>query len=392
MTRPDPAPDAAAPEPDGAEPDGAARPDDVEVAALTAELEHELEAAAQQPAKPRRWWTLPLRLLISAAMLWFLVKKIADVSFADLLPEWTAATFAWMGVALALTLLGIVISAGRWLQVLDGMDVPASFRRLLSHNFAGQFVSNVLPTTIGGDVLRVSRLAADTGDVADSFASVVIERLTGWLVLPLLTFTGLALNASLLRDDQTTGSSGLGAAHLAALIAAGTVVALLGLLFIADHPRLGGRFARRDGWRRSIGAVHLGVAKLRHRPLATVRVVGVGLAYQFVIVLSAWAAAAALGIAGTASFTVLLAYVPMVLVLQVLPIGISGLGVREGALVLFLSPLGVPKEAAVALGLLLFGLNLVASLAGAPAFLAGNRRREATAVPPPTSAPPASAG
>ncbi len=62
------------------------------------------------------------------------------------------------------------------------------------------------------------------------------------------------------------------------------------------------------------------------------------------------------------------------LIAQVLPIGISGLGVREGAFVIFLTPFGVPAEQAVALGLLLYLLNLVASLLGAPAFAVGGRR------------------
>ena len=40
----------------------------------------------------------------------------------------------------------------------------------------------------------------------------------------------------------------------------------------------------------------------------------------------------------------------------------------------FLTPLGVPTEQAVALGLVLYALNLVMSLVGAPAFAMGSRR------------------
>ena len=57
-----------------------------------------------------------------------------------------------------------------------------------------------------------------------------------------------------------------------------------------------------------------------------------------------------------------------------LPISISGLGVREGLFVLFLKPLGVPTAQAVALGILLYLLNLLVSLLGAPAFAIGGRR------------------
>ncbi len=343
--------------------------------ALESQLEHELDAelaidfveAEEHPARARRWWSLPLRIVLSGAMLWFLVHKIADVSFSALLPTWTAATIAWLVVALLLTLAAVVLATARWRQVLTAMGVPGPpFRRLVSHYFAGQFVSNVLPTTIGGDILRASRLAGDTGDGADSFASLIIERLTGWLILPLLTLCGFALSA----PARNAGY----AATTALLIAGGTVVALAAILFAADHPRLGGRFAERDGWRRFLGAVHLGVARIRRHPGAAGRVVAAGAIYQVVLVVAAWAGAQALGI-DALSFPELLAFFPAVLISQILPIGISGLGVREGALVFFLSPLGVPKDQAVALGLLVFVLNVIVSALGAPAFLSGSRRR-----------------
>jgi hypothetical protein len=67
----------------------------------------------------------------------------------------------------------------------------------------------------------------------------------------------------------------------------------------------------------------------------------------------------------------MLAFVPMVAVVQVLPVTIGGLGVREGAFVLFLHPLGVGTHQAITLGLLFYGITLAASLAGAPAFAVG---------------------
>jgi uncharacterized membrane protein YbhN (UPF0104 family) len=236
----------------------------------------------------------------------------------------------------------------------------------MSHCLAGQFVSNVLPTTIGGDVLRVARLSRETGESPRSFASVVLERLTGWLVLPVITIIGFLVNP---------GLRGLGTATRVALgLACGTLVALGLVLAAVASRRLGGRLAAREGWRRFAAAVHLGVNRLRHHPGAAIEVLAVGFAYQLVLVLAAVAAAQALGIQA-AGLTALLAFFPAVLIAQVLPIGISGLGVREGAFALFLGPLGVPTEEAVALGLLLYLLNLGVSLLGAPAFAVGGRRR-----------------
>jgi len=65
-----------------------------------------------------------------------------------------------------------------------------------------------------------------------------------------------------------------------------------------------------------------------------------------------------------------------VAIAQVLPISVGGLGLREAALVLLLHPLGVPTAKATALGLLLYAINLVVSLLGAPSFAvrSGNNR------------------
>lgn len=307
---------------------------------------------------------LALRIVVSAGMLWFLLTKIE--SQGAVLPEWTTSTALWLAGAMALTLLSIVLSAWRWQTVLHAMGRPAPLRRLLSHYLAGQFVANVLPTTIGGDVLRVSRLARDNGRVPDSFASVVLERLTGWLVLPLITFLGLALNPPLQDLGRAT--------QIAFSLACGTLVALV-LLLVAVAAHRWGDIDADKGWRRFLAAVTLGLDRLRAQPRQAFSVIAVGFAYQLTLIAAAVMAARALGIPA-AGPTALLAFFPAVAIAQVLPISISGLGVREGLFALFLRPLGVPTAQAVALGILLYVLNLLVSLLGAPAFAVGGRSRD----------------
>ena len=345
--------------------------DPADLSEIASETVPELVAAVETGTEPTtargRWWSLPLRIGISLVMLAILYTRFPDdFAWSHVIPDWNRTTVLWLSGAALLTLAGIVLSAVRWQQVLRAMGLRERLRELIPLYFAGQFVSNVLPTTIGGDVLRVSRLsrqdAAATSE--DTFASVVLERLTGWLVLPLITFFGLIVNPEL----RTYGR----ASTIAAVIAAATLIALAGVLVLADHPRLGGRFAKSEGWTRFVGAVHRGVAQLRAHPAAALGLVLAGLAYQLVLCAAALMVAAALGF-GWLGLTPLLAFFPAVLIAQVLPIGISGLGIREGAFVLFLTPLGVPAEQAVALGLVLYALNLLVSLVGAPAFAVGGR-------------------
>jgi glycosyltransferase 2 family protein len=311
------------------------------------------------------------RVLGSIAMFAFLLSRIPRFDVNRFWPGWTTHTIGFLAGAAALSLLGIVLSTLRWQQVLHalGLDQGAGWRRLLSYYLAGQFVGNVLPSTIGGDVLRVSRLAKDNGEAPGTFASVVLERLTGWLVLPVITLVAFLVNPGLRH---------LGAATQVALgLSIVTLLALCVILVAAANRSLGARLAHHGGWKRFVGAVHLGLDRFRSHPAAAAWVLVVGFAYQLVLVLAALMAAEALGI--NVGPTALLAFVPAVAIAQVLPIGISGLGVREGAFVLFLTPLGVATEQAIALGLLLYALNLLVSLLGAPAFAIGAKPQRALA-------------
>jgi uncharacterized membrane protein YbhN (UPF0104 family) len=309
---------------------------------------------------------LVARLVISAVLLWVLITKIG-ANWSEAIPDPTTRTFAWLTGAFVLTFAGVVVSAVRWGAVLNALGQHPPFRRLLSLYLAGQFMGNVLPSTIGGDALRVSRLSRENGEAPTTFASVVLERLTGWVVLPVITLTGLLVNPGL-RE--------LGRASAIAFATASATLALLAIvLLLTARPGQGleGRLEQNEGWRRFTSAVRFGVHRLAHHPAATARILATGFAYQLILIAAALMSARALGLPAGVGPTALLAFVPAVLIAQVLPISISGLGVREGLFALFLHPLGVPRSQAIALGLLLYVLNLLVSLLGAPAFAVGHR-------------------
>lgn len=317
----------------------------------------------------RRRWMLRLRIVASVVMLVVLFQK---VHLSSLFPEWTYEQFWLLVAGLGVTAVGIVLSAIRWQAVLAALGLRSRLRTLLNHYVASLFVGNFLPSTIGGDVLRVARLSAENHESPKTFASVVLERLTGWLVLPVLTLFAFGINPGLRELGTATA--------LAAGLAVATLVLLTALLLAAAHPNVGGRLADSEGWQRFLGAVHLGLDRLRHHPSAIITVLIAGFAYQLVVVLSAFLAARALGLESV-GLTATLAFMPAVAIAQVLPISLGGLGVREGAFVLFLDPLGVERGEAIALGLLFYGMNLAVSLLGAPSFAVGGNRR----TPVPTS-------
>jgi uncharacterized membrane protein YbhN (UPF0104 family) len=315
------------------------------------------------PSGAAAWWPA-VRIMASAVMLGLLLPRMHLPALLP--PGHHGDTVVFLLLGLLTTLAGIILSAWRWQRVLAVFDADTRLPNLVTHYLAGQFVGNFLPSTIGGDVLRISRLSSSS-DIPNTsvFASVVIERLTGWIVLPLLTLAGFLLHPSLL---------GLGVASRLALgLSLGTLLLLAGIVAAAGSRRMAGRFAANEGWTRFIGAVHLGVDSLRRRPQAAAGILGVATVYQLSPVLAAWFATRALGL--HLPMLALLAFTPVVAIAQVLPLSLNGLGIREGAFVLFLGPLGVSTGQAVAVGLIVYALTLAVSLLGAPAFAVGGRSR-----------------
>lgn len=301
---------------------------------------------------------LLLRLGVSAGLLVFLLLWV-DIDFDTLIPD-DGRAVAWLVAALACVIGSIVLASLRWKQVCVALGLEVATWRLVWHNFAGQFVSNFIPSTVGGDVVRVSRLGRDTSDHPTSFTTVIFERLTGWTILPASIFTGLLLDSSL---------RGLGAATRGAMVAAIATLVVLSVILVAAGNDYSGRLlARYESSLAWLNAIHEGIDILRAKPREVARILGSGAMYQGTLVLGYWFAARSVGIEQF-GFRAALVFLPAVLIVQVLPLGIGGLGVREGALVLFLGELGVPDEEAVALGITIYALTVITSLIGLPSLV-----------------------
>jgi glycosyltransferase 2 family protein len=321
---------------------------------------------APVPHRPGPRWKLALRIVVSAALLALLASKASGVD--DAIPDQHhTLTISLLAAAVLTALVGVVLSAWRWQRVLLLFDVRVRIPALFSHYVVGLLVGNVLPSTIGGDVVRVARASNTVGSTEVSFGSVVLERLTGFIALPLLVFAGFAIRPSLIHHAH---------AWIALLVALAALVLLAIILVAAGHPRLAGRYAQKESWARFIGAVHLGVERLRREPRQIVPVIGTALIFQISQVMMFGLIFRALEL--PVPIPAVIAFSPAVLMLQVLPITFSGLGVREGALVLFLHSFHVSNAQGGAAGLLWWGCMVAVSMLGAPAFALGNRTRSTT--------------
>ncbi|MGC8481614.1 MAG: flippase-like domain-containing protein, partial [Acidimicrobiales bacterium] len=154
------------------------------------------------------------RVVGSVALLLILLHS---VHWSLVLPR-SSATLRLLALAAVVGVGAVLLSVLRWQRVLVALGRPTKMRALLRMYFASLFVSNFLPSTVGGDLMRVSWLRHRSG-ISDAVASVVVERLTGWIVLPFITLVGLLANPELLH----LGSS----SRIAIVIALATLGALV---------------------------------------------------------------------------------------------------------------------------------------------------------------------
>jgi uncharacterized membrane protein YbhN (UPF0104 family) len=297
-------------------------------------------------------WRLAGTLALAAVLAWRIRWADVAAAFAALdVRLWLAALAVYLGAQLASSL--------RWLLLSRALGITGGFGRFTAYYFIGMFFNLLLPTSVGGDVVRAWYLARQagpapaTGRRTAAALSVFIDRANGLAVLIGLACTAVALYPGPLERWLTAVVAGMGAAMLAGL----AVLPLLPRL----HRGLGAR-------PRLAQVVNGAVLCLGHRRLLLV-VTALSLFVQLASVVLTWLVARGLGLELTLAYSCILT--SLVSVLTLLPVSVNGMGLRETGTAVLLAPLGVGTAAAVTLGLLTFAVQVAASLAGGLCYLLG---------------------
>jgi len=267
-----------------------------------------------------------------------------------------SARFGDVLAAIALYLLGQVMSAYRWRLIGLSVGLIESFAAYVRYYFIAMFFMFFGPSTLGGDVVRGLYLAEHSGSRARAFNSVLFDRLNGLVVLvaigavAFVLFPEYDLPRPLFIATVTFGGGLFLAWWMAPL--------LVRLLLPAGH-RIR-RFVEHD----------LGPFWRDRRMLVGASTVS--LAFHFVQITTQLVVAHALGLA--VPFKYICIYHPLVSALSAIPITLSGIGLREGGYLWFLQRIGIPQASAVAYGVLWFVVIVVSSLIGGVVFLASGAR------------------
>jgi len=136
--------------------------------------------------------------LVSAALLVYLIAKHWD----EILAAFQQISLGRLLLALVLIIISRFAVGSRWYMLLRATDVQVSWGQTIRLTFAGLFASNFLPTTIGGDVVRLAGAVQLKIDGAISTTSLIVDRLVGMLGMALALPLGLEPLAAWFRDSS----------------------------------------------------------------------------------------------------------------------------------------------------------------------------------------------
>jgi uncharacterized membrane protein YbhN (UPF0104 family) len=251
------------------------------------------------------------------------------------------SAFAHMHAELWLAALAVLIgaqmaSAWRWQLLSRALGFERTAPQMFGYYFIGMYFNLLLPTSVGGDVVRAWYLDGGTGHRLAALAAVFVDRCSGLVVLGSTACALLCCAAAPLLARYGGGAP----QRLQKVRVALTTLTAPGLLAGSTLLSL------------AVQAGNVCIVFLLGEAIGA----QVPFAYYWILV-------------------------PMVSLLTMLPVSINGTGVREEAMVWFLAPLGVGAGTAVPLALLWFSVALVSSLMGGLVYLFGRFERPVAAAP-----------
>jgi uncharacterized protein (TIRG00374 family) len=300
------------------------------------------------------WVRLAITALILAYFAWNIDLREASLAIVRI-------DLRYLALVLALVACDRAVMILRWVLLLRASSVAIRAGDAARIFLVSSFVGSFLPAGVGGDMARAYGLTRATSDSSEALASVAVDRVLGILALVAMGVVGLAVSAAFLADWRISAAAAL------------LVTASLAL-FWADRVV---QFVLPRTWRaHAIGvrlhAVGEALSRYRTRPGVLLHVFAWSLAVQLLRIVQAYFLGVGLGLA--VPFPYYLVFMPVGLLMLLLPVSVSGFGLPQGVIVWLMRPLGVADEQSFALSTLIVLTGLAGNLPGLALWLRRPRR------------------
>jgi uncharacterized protein (TIRG00374 family) len=304
-------------------------------------------------------------IVLTLAAIAYLIRQVDFRTTVDILKD---ANLAWFALSVAIMVVTVPVLALRWGWLLDAHAIHERLPWLTRAYFVAYTAGQVLPTSLGGDAVRVVETTRrHPGRATVVTGTVLLERGIGGAATVALGAVGFLLSIG--EYDVTAYL------WLEGVFVFGTL--MLGFLFFARSARPLLRRAQplleRIRLEKPVRHFYMGVHHYRGHPGLLGKVLALTLAVQAVRILSIWAGAKAVGI--DLDPRIYYVFGPLLFLVMLVPFTLNGLAVREAFFVSFLGSVGVGADQAFAAGFLYFLVTLLLAFPGGVIMLREGLRR-----------------
>ncbi|CAI6149472.1 MAG: hypothetical protein SPLUMA2_SPLUMAMAG2_01565 [uncultured Sulfurimonas sp.] len=284
-----------------------------------------------------------IKLIITIAIFYFLFREIDFVEFSKIIFN---SHGGWILVALLMQLTSTYLAAYRWFKISQLLVFKEKLSFYVQSYFKGTFFNQVLPSSIGGDTVRIIDLTRKEYEKKEAFYGVFVDRVVGLVGLLLLNLLATLIFFGTFDNDFSLLIIGI---TLSGILGFALLFQLHRLTFLADIKFLN-LFVRLANRLNSLYASR--ILLIKH--------ISISVIVHLFSVLTMYGLSLALGL--DLNFQTLLIAVPPVFLLTIIPISLAGWGVREGAMIGIFMLIGADQTKVLAMSIL-YGLLLILSAA-----------------------------
>ncbi len=316
------------------------------------------------------------KLLISSGLLYLVYRKIPVHDFAQVL----SSLSLWYLVPIFILLfINTVLSALKWQLFLRADGVDISLVTLTATYLIGSFYNMFLPSNIGGDSYRIYDVAKKSKEGMRTVASVFADRFSGFLALVILGLLSSIVVAYRFHEPFFFLGPLLVLVLLFVLLAA--LVKQTPVRFFLNVTRLN----RFTALQRLVDKFFLSFSCYGADRRLLAAVMTISFAFQLSVICIVYLLARSLH--AHVPFIYFSAFVPLIGLMEVLPVSINGIGLRDAGYVFFFGWAGMTDIQTRSLALLFLSMSVCYSLVGGLVYLGRifSRSPEADSVQPSSS-------
>ncbi len=256
------------------------------------------------------------RVVVSLGLLYLALRGI---NFAAIQARLSQINLLWIALAVAVTIFQIFLGALRWREISDLCHAPLSDLTAFRYNMIGSFFNQTLPSSIGGDAVRLWLVNRSGADWRAATYSILTDRAVGLIALALIIVASLPWSYGMISDAK--GRLALVFVDFAAL-AGGLGFLLLGRLHW--------------GWLKSwwptkhVHACSVIANQVIFSRKSGPKIAVLSLTIHVLAVVIAWCCVRAIAAGG--DFEQLFMLTPPIMLITMMPISIAGWGLREATM------------------------------------------------------------